>query len=382
MGKVKDFFKKKKGAILQLTGSLVMLLIAAFIGIMLGLNKTNNIDKYVNDAMEYFSDSDWAGLYQFSESIDNDFINELFFEEVALKQYGEIKEDTASVDNIVEGADEAYAQISYKTTDGEKHSCKLYLTKKDEINYLFFNEWKLDIGKMIIRGSKVSAPTGFAVYMDGVQLTIDNAVIEYDETTGMDTYTIPRLFSGEHTIYFQKDGVEIVEAAVIWNENQSAYELEAEDLQLAASQEDCINGSAQDIVLNMYTAIFNEGGISEASEYFVQDEATISMLTAVYDNMLAAINPDDGSTLNSMEITTFDKGVIEYTYPNQVSITLNFECTFAARGPRSSKGGVRDKYEGTTSSEIKMHFVLEEGEWLCDNLDMTCIDYSKKEETE
>ena len=51
MGKVKKFFAKRKTGILQLLGSLGMLMVAAAIGIFLGLNKTNNIDKYVNESV-------------------------------------------------------------------------------------------------------------------------------------------------------------------------------------------------------------------------------------------------------------------------------------------------------------------------------------------
>lgn len=382
MGKVKEFFKKRKMAILQLLGSLGMLLIAAMIGIMAGLNKTNNIDKYVDEAVEYFDGSNWTAMYQYAEVIGNDFINDVFFSQMAETTYGNIKQGTVTVDEVEEEEGSAYAIITYKTDDGKSHSCKLYLEQKEEKNYIFFHQWKLNLDKSIIKNSTITAPTGFDVYMDGVELTRDNAKIEHDEASGITVFTIPRLFKGEHVIYFQKEGIEVVEAAVNWNDDKSSYQLDTETLKLVQSQADNLGVISQNIVTGMYTAIFNESGIQGVSGYFKQDEATLAMLTAVYDNMLAAIKPDDGSTLNSIDITSFNIDNIDYTYPNYVDVTMTFACSFAARGPRSSKGGVREKYEGTSSSQIGIRFVKEGDSWSCEKLDMTCIDYSKPEEEE
>lgn len=382
MSKVTEFFKKRKKSILQLLGSLCMLMVAAAIGILAGLNETNNVDKYVNEAVEYIDDANWVALYQYAEIIDNDFINEVFFEELAEDVYGSPQNGTITVDEIEEDEDTACATITYKTADGKTSSCKLYFEQKDEKNYLFFPKWKLDIDKSIIRNSTITVPTGFAVYLDGVELSRDNAYVEKNENSGLTVYTIPRLFKGDHTIYFKKEGIEVVEAAVIWNDNKSAYQLDTEELQLAQSQADIVGDISLDIVAGMYSAIFNESGIAEVSEYFKQDEATIAMLTAVYDNMLAAINPDDGSTLNSIDITEFNVENIDYTYPDYVDMTLSFECSFEARGARNDKGGVREKYEGTSTSQIEVRFVKDGDNWSCENLNMTCIDYSKPEEEE
>ena len=380
MSKVKNFFKKRKAAILQLLGSLGMLMIAAVIGIIAGLYKTNNIDKYINEAVEYFDESNWSALYQYAEAIDNDFINEYFFEQMAENVYGSIKEGEASVGEIKKDGDKAYAVVTYKTEAGEASEVKLYFDQKDEKNYLFFNKWKLNIENDIIWESSITAPAGFEVYLDGVQLTSDNAVIERDEAAGIDVYTVPRLFKGEHTIYLQKDGIEVVEADVTWNEDKSSYESDIAKLQLGQAQTDSIEQAGKDIVKGMYAAIFSESGITDVSQYFKQDEATLAMLTAIYDNMLAAINPEDGSTLNSIDITGFTTDKFDYIYPDKVDLTMTFQCEFAARGKRSDKGGVRERYEGTTSSQIVMHFVKNGEDWICENLDMTCIDYSKQEE--
>lgn len=380
MNKIASFLKRKKSSIMHLLGSFMLLLLSAFIGIMLGLNKANAVDKYVDEAVEYFNDNNWTAFYNYAEVIDNDFINEVSFNDMAENMYGEISEDDIVIEEITEEDDEAKVSIVYKTKDGETHKSTLVFQEKDEKTYIFFPKWKLDIDEMIIEDSTFTVPSGFTVYVDGIEITLDNANIEKDEVAGNDTYVIPRLFKGKHVVYVQKDGLEVVEAEVSWTENNSSYVLDVEELQLAQDKAEEIKQSSQDIVVGMYSAIFSESGIDNVSSYFKQDEATISMLTSVYDNMLAAIKPEDGSTLNSMEFTSFNYDVFDYSYPYEADVTISFECTFSARGKRNSKGGVREKYEGTSSSSVTLHFIKEGENWYCNTLNMTCIDYSKKEE--
>lgn len=380
MDKVISFFKKRKSSILHLLGSFALLAISAFIGIIIGLNKANAVDKYVNEAVEYFKDNNWTAFYNYAEVIDNDFVNEVFFADMAEKMYGEISEEEVVIEEITEDDGDAKVSITYTTMDGKTHKSTLDFAMKDEKTYIFFPKWKLNISDLIIRDSKLMVPIGFTVYVDGIELTNDNSRIDRDDTTGIDTYVIPRLFRGDHVIYAQKEGIDVVEAQVSWAESNSSYILDAEGLKLGQAQIDEINGSAQDIVVAMYSAIFNESGVNDISPYFKQDDATLAMLTGVYDNMLAAIKPEDGSTLDSMEFTSFKCDTFEYSYPNEADVTVSFECSFAAKGPRSNKGGVRESYEGTSGSSITLHFVKEGNKWYCDELGMACIDYSKKEE--
>ena len=380
MDKVKAFFIKRKRSILQLFGSLLMLVIAAGIGIMLGLKKTNDINKYINEAVEYFGEANWVALYQYSEVEDSDFINEITFGQLAETLYGDISDNGAKVENIDEEDKDASVKVSYTITGGEAMSCQLEFDKKDIKNYIFFPQWKLDISHLILTDCKLVAKKGFAVYLDGIELTSENASIVNDDSTGTCTYTIPRLFKGDHVIYLQCDGVEVIESNVTWNENSSAYEMSASDIKLVQSQQDIINSSSKNIVVGMYAAIFDESGTDDLKQYFSQTESSLTALDGVYENMLAAINPDDGSTLNSIDITSFNHDGIEYIYPDKANVKVSFECTFKARGPRSSKGGVRERYNGTSSSEITLHFVKSGETWNCESADMECIDYSKKEE--
>lgn len=382
MEKVKNFFIKRKSSILHLLGSLGLLTISALIGIILGLNKANAVDKYVEEAIDYFQENNWTAFYNYAEVIDNDFINEVFFNDLAEKLYGEISGKDIVIDDILTEDNEAKVHISYKTTDGKSHELVLYFTKKDEKTYIFFPKWKLNIDKLIVRDSKFTVPTGFKVYVDGIELTNDNARITQNVETGMDTYVVPRLFEGEHVIYAQKEGVDVVEAQVSWTDNNSEYLLNTSELQVEQAQIDEVNSYAQNIVVGMYSAAFSESGITDISTYLKQDESTLAMVNAIYDGMLVAIRPDDGSTLNSMDFISFNYDMCEYTYPNQMDVKVSFECTFEARGKRNSKGGVREKYSGTSGSSITLRFIKEGDKWYCDKLDMTCIDYSKKEETQ
>lgn len=380
--KILDFIKKRKAAIIHMLSSLLLLVLAAGIGIFLGLEETNGLDKYINEAYEYYADSNWVALYNYAEVEDNDFINEYFFSKMFDSLYGEIDKSKLSLWNIAEADGHAEAELYYDGEEGNKTMWKIRFTEKPEKNYLFFHQWKLDISDMIIKDCKVAAPADFVVYVDGVELTEDNSTRSEEGDTGTAVYVIPEIFKGDHNVMFKAEMTEPLEAGVTWNENGMTYALEQEKLSVVSSEAAKINSNAEMIVQLMYKAVFEKIGIDEVGVYFVADEGVRSKLAAVYDAMLLAIEPEDGSTLNSMDITEFSGHYITYTYPSQVNMSLDFSCTFNARGARQEGGGIREKYEGTSESTIAFHFIQDGENWLCDDLVMECIDYSKEEVAE
>ena len=375
MEKLKRFFKNLKVNLLQMFGSLCLLALAAAIGIYIGLNQTNNTDKYIKEAFEYFADSNWNALYSYAEVVDNDFINEYFYEQFVAAKYGEYEPEDWKLGDISVKGDKATAKfVSTKT--GESTLWTMNFAKKYETNFAFFSQWRLDISDTIIESCVITAPTGFDVYIDGVQLSAENTrITAYEEYV---VYEIPRLFKGDHSLFLESEDYQLVETYVTWTKDKQSYNLDTSTLQIEQADQDAIKSDAKGIVMGMYSAIFSESGVGNISKYFLNDDATKAMYGSIYDQMLAAIKPDDGSTLNSMDITTFNYDEVTYTYGKGVDVKVSFECTFKARGKRSNVGGVRESYEGTSGSEITLHFTKVDDVWYCDTLNMTCIDYSKK----
>ena len=163
--KISDFFKKRKAGIIHMLSSLLLLMFAAGIGIFLGLKETNGLQKYIDEAYEYYADSNWVALYNYAEVEDNDFINEYFFEKMADSLYGEIDGNKLKIGNTVENEGYAEVELSYDGTDGNSNTWKVRFIEKAERNYLFFHQWKLDVSDMIIKDCKVEAPAGFTVYV-------------------------------------------------------------------------------------------------------------------------------------------------------------------------------------------------------------------------
>lgn len=377
--KISEFIKKRKTGIIHLLSSLLLLMLAAGIGIFLGLKETNGLEKYIDEAYEYYADSNWAALYNYAEVVNNDFINEYFFEKMADSLYGEIDGNKLKLGNMVE--DDGYVEVEliYDGSDGNSQTWKVCFIEKPERNYLFFHQWKLDLSDMIVNNCEVEAPAGFTVYVDGVELTDDNSTKTADSDNSRVTYIIPRIFKGDHNVMFKAEITEPLEVDVLWNEDGMKYVLEEDKLSVVNSEAAIINNNAEMIVQLMYKAVFERAGIDEVSTYFVADEAVMAKLTAVYDAMLLAIEPEDGSTLNSMDITEFSEHNIKLIYPSQVNMLLSFNCTFSARGARQEGGGIREKYDGTATSITTFHFIKDNENWLCDDFTMECIDYSKEE---
>lgn len=382
MSKIVEFIKKRKSGLIHLGVSLLLLLVAAGIGIFLGLKKTNGLDRYINEAYEYYQDSNWVALYKYSENKGDDFINEYFFEVMAEAAYGEVDKSKLSLGDVTEDDGKATAELKYKDSDDKEVTWSVEFLEKPEKNYVIFNQWKLNIDSFIAQDSKLTVPSGFQVYVDGVELTEDNSTKTDNTEQETVTFTIPKIFKGEHVIYVKKDLIEVFEETVQWSENNSEYVLDTSKLQLVQAEQEKIKTSSEEIVQLMYKAVFEELGTEELGSYIVQDEGVKEKMQAVYDSILVAITPDDGSTLNSISITSFTENQVQLDYPSKANVTLTFDCTFKARGPRDYAAGIREIYEGSTSSTITLHFIQDGENWLCDNLDMQCIDYSKPEEPE
>ena len=378
--KILEFFKKRKSSLKQLGGSLGLLLLAGCVGIGLGLNKTNGKKKYVQEAYDYHKESNWVALYKYSEMKDDDFINEYFFEEFASKKYGKVNESTLKLGEIQKKDGKLEVSCYYKDDEGKKVDCSFVMLKKPNKNYIFFNEWKLDISEYIINDCKIAAPEGVAIYVDGVELTVDNSRVGYNGATGMLEYEIPRIFKGEHTIFAKQDMLEAEEAVVLWNENGCEHVVDTSSFKLVEAVQTYINTSSENIIQLMYKNVFEETGLAGLETYMLNDANTKAVFTATYDKILAAIQPDDGSTLNSMSITGFENYNIQYVYPSKVMVSIDFVCTFKARGPRNVASGARETYEGEARSTITMEYVYDGTQWMCSTLNMDCIDYSKKEE--
>ena len=380
--KILEFFKKRKASLKQLGGSLGLLLLAGCVGIGLGLVKTNGTKKYVEEAYDYYKENNWKALYNYAEMKDDAFINEYFFEQMASVKYGYVDKTTMQLGDIEKKDGKAIVDSYYKDSEGNKVDCSFVMLKKPNKNYLFFNEWKLDISKFIIKKCKIVAPQGFAIYVDGVELTVDNSRIGYNSATDMLEYEIPRMFKGDHTIYAKQEMLEVNEAVVSWNENGCEYVVDTASFNIAEGVQTYIQTCSENVIQLMYKNVFEETTLTGLEPYMLNNEETKAVFTATYEKILAAIQPEDGSTLNSLSITGFDNYKIEDSYPNKALVSIDFTCTFKARGARNIASGARERYEGETRSTITMEYVCDGDQWMCSTLNMDCIDYSKKEEVE
>ena len=380
--KILNFLKKKKSTIIQLVSSLALLALAGCVGIGLGLYKTNGTKKYIMEAYDYYKENNWKALYNYAELTDDDFVNEYFFEELAKKKYGNVNKDTLKMGETKKEENKALVTLYYKDSSGNKVNCDFTMIKKPTKRYKFFNEWKLDISNLIIKECKVVVPSGFDVYVDGVCLTKDNTKMNSNSQTGMVEYVIPQMFMGDHEIFAKKDMLQACETIVTWNKDKGEYIVDTSTLKLVEGVETYINSASESIVQLMYKNIFEETQLTGLEEYMLNSEETKAVFTSTYEKLLAAIQPEDGSTLNSLNITGFENYKIEYSHPNKALVSIDFTCTFKARGPRDAASGARDKYEGEARSTITMEYTYDGNDWMCSTLNMDCIDYSKKEEVE
>lgn len=369
--------KKRGSTIKHILGSAVLLLIAGGIGVGVGLYETNGIKKYVMEAHDYYKDNNWVALYNYAQMEDDDFINEYFFEEMSKKKYGYVNGETLELDKIQKGEEMAEVSMYYSDSLGDKIKCDFVMEKLPQKNYYFFNEWKLNIDNTIVEDCKIQAPADFKIYLDGIELDETNAAITNGD---MVEYKISRLFSGEHIIFAERDMLEPQEMVVNWDSDNGTYVVDTSTFKLVDAITTGMEKNSQSIIKLMYKNVFEETGLEGLDAYMYADETTKEEFNGVYDGILSAIQPDDGSTLNSLSLKGFDNFTFSYIYPNKVAVSIDYSCSFKARGPRNVANGAREKYEGEATSTVTMEYLFDGENWVCCKLNMECIDYSKKED--
>ena len=221
------------------------------------------------------------------------------------------------------------------------------------------------------------------VIVDGRNLTVDDikgVKTTVDEETGLITYIVDRMFAGSHNIMFIGAHTEVKEVITQFDKDRKFYAFRDGDLKAEIQQS--MLESSKNIVLEMYNASLTGAGIDTLIPMFANVDGVVSSIELTYNGMSRDINKEDGSTLNSIDITDYKVVFDRYAYEDSVKIVFNYTASYAAKGSRTVIDGVRERYEGVGSADAIITFKYIEDSWKPVNIDMQCIDYSLPEEEE
>lgn len=394
INKIREFKSKKIGGIIWQVGtSLLMLALAAGVGIFLAVGtKNGSPEHFGQNYFDYYANRNWYNMYQNTEIEESEFINFDTFKNT-MNQFaveGIIEDYEFEVVDEKDGY--AYLNVNYtleapdeeETTEGEtfnpKRTYSMVLKEQEEKILMFYSTWKGSMMEYIIENCTIEIPSVVTPTFDGS--TIEKYKISENEETGTTTYKLDRVFIGEHTIELTGDGIDTITAKVDWSKNSNGYSLNRADLKIKEEHKAVVNQQATDIVLGFYSAALANGDTAAIKGLITESEAAYLHIDEQFAAMLGEINMENGRTLMNMEIESYECEVSEYDYMNNAVITFKYIANYTARGERSVIDGVRRQYNGTNSGEAKVYFTYTEEGWKAVDVDITCIDYSVEAEAE
>ncbi len=386
---VGKFFKKHKGTILNLLGSIGLLVLAGGAGVFMALYQTYSPKKYIEDYYECFINESYSALYKSANVEESSFISLESFNQMMVNNYGYEDEDKYSVSDVTKLGDYAQSMVSFKDSEtGDTVEWKLKLEKGEEKKYLFFNEWIVNIDEFIIEKVKLTAHEEVDIIIDDKNLTqeeIAGVKKTVDEETGIVTYVIDRMFAGDHTIMFVGSSTQPESYIATFDENSKFYAFRDGDLK--AELQESMASSVTNIVVEMYNAVFEQAGTETLEAMFANKTGVKYNLETTYISMLAAANKEDGATLENIDITRYTMKFGRYDYSGSIDVTFNYTAGFQAKEARVIDGGVvidgvRQSYMGQVDAKAVITFEYIDEEWQAVAIDMQCIDYGEEHKIE
>ncbi len=396
--KINKFRNKKPVRIIsRLLSSLLLLAIAAGIGVFIAVGQTSGSPvTFAKEYFECFANRNWLNMYKQTEITESKFINLKTFT-AAMTEYAinnKIIEYEYTLDD--KNSEFAYVSVDYKveeiqettTEEGsenseepvseekkiksEKHS--LTLKKQDEKILWFYSTWKGSVDKYIINNCTIEASPDFTLSFDGQDLS--DCLSGVNEETGNNIYLLDRVFLGTHDIVLTADTIDNTTLEVVWEENNSSLVVDSNSIKVKEEDYNSIKEQSTNILVGYYNTALEKKKIDSIKEMVVPNEEVYASMDEQFKALKSEINHADGRTLMSLSIDSYEIVIEEYQYRDKLTAVINYNCSYKAKRPRKVIDGVRKLYEGSNSAVAKVYFNYIDGVWKAVNTDVPCLDYT------
>lgn len=400
--KINRFRKKKPVKIItNIITSLLMLGIAAFIGIFLAVGtKEGSPVTFAKEYFDYYVNRNWKIMYDMTDMEESKFVNYESFKKV-MKEYAidsniedytfeltdendkyayvdvvyTLKKDEALEVEIDENGEAVVDSEDETIDDTEKeHTYSMILKRQDKKILLFYSTWQGFMDNYIVNGCTVEAPESYELKFDGED--IKDCIVGKNEETGDIIYEIGRVFKGEHVITVSSPEFDENDQTVVWEKNLSTYVVPSDQYPIRNDDLKEIKNTTQSIVIAMYNACLNESGIDNVKETVKADEDVYANIDAMYEMMMDNVNMADGTTLLNIAFTDYKYEIKDYEYQKKVTCNFIYKCEYTARRARTMIDGVREKYDGKNTALAKVYFEFKDDKWVPVNIDVSLVDYS------
>lgn len=373
-----DKVKKVLGFLKDTAKILLVLVIFGGIGVFLQFGvRGSSARSFADEYFSYYATNNYEEMFKMVEFEEDGLVDkEAFITKCGSEKiYGSMNNYKFSKP-AKDGNYITYVVTYYTGKEKTQNSYTITLHKQRKKYLLFFPVWKVSIKNDYVYDYSIDVPAGTTVTMDNRDVT------RYKKSTSKDglydNYIIDVLLKGDHTIsVVQNETNEFTKTEYV-NEDHQLTKVSSEDFNLMPDEKSKIYEYSTFIVKTVYEyAMDKRRDVNDMKILFANTDAAQASAESVYTSMLAAIEKEDGSALSVINIDKLTPTIKSYTYPDRVTVNVNYTYDFIATAGTSLLNGLVSNYNGSGSADAVVVLNYIDGAWRIVKVNMNCIDYSQ-----
>lgn len=375
----KDFKKKVLNFIVEAFKIIFILAICAGIGIFYAIGeRAGSPERYAEEYFSYFVTNNYEKMYDMVDCNESEFINrENFINKCeGEKVYGSITGYKLSKP-VKDGDNITYVVTYYIGADKKPNTYTITLNRQIEKTHMFFDTWKVSLERFMIHDYSISVPVGTRVLMDGVDIAKYKKSTSEDGT--LDNYVVNRIFSGDHTVSVHLDATgEITKTQYVTEETDSIL-ITTNDFAIKPDVQQKLFEYSASIIEFMYQYSMDKTkNAKDLAILYAQTPEAQESAKSSFNTLASAITKADGAQMKELDIKTLSPEVISFTYPDRVTVKVDYDYTFKAVTGTTVLSGIVEEYEGAGNSTAYVYLNLIDNAWKVVKVDLECVDYSKQ----
>ena len=373
-----DKVKKVLGFLKDTAKILLVLVIFGGIGVFLQFGvRGSSARSFADEYFSYYATNNYEEMFKMVELEEDGLVDkEAFIRKCGSEKiYGSMNNYKFSKP-AKDGDYITYVVTYYTGKEKTQNSYTITLHKQRKKYLLFFPVWKVSIKNDYVYDYSIDVPAGTTVTMDNRDVT------RYKKSTSKDglydNYIIDVLLKGDHTIsVVQNETNEFTKTEYV-SEDHQLTKVSSEDFNLMPDEKSKIYEYSTFIVKTVYEyAMDKRRDVNDMKILFANTDAAQASAESVYTSMLAAIEKEDGSALSVINIDKLTPTIKSYTYPDRVTVNVNYTYDFIATAGTSLLNGLVSNYNGSGSADAVVVLNYIDGAWRIVKVNMNCIDYSQ-----
>lgn len=376
----KDFGRKVRRFLIEAVKIICILAVCAGLGIFLAIGiRAGSSERFAQEYFSYYITNNYQEMYKMIDCTESDFINlENFINKCeGEKVYGSITGYELSKP-VQQGRTVTYVVTYYIGAEKVPNTYTITLYKQKKKTHLFFSTWKVSVNRFLINNYEINVPVGTVVNLDGIDISKYKMRTSEDGT--LDYYVVDKIFSGDHTVSVNLDATgEITKTQYVMDDTDSIT-ITTNDFAMKPDVQQRLYEYSVFVIKAMYEySMDRQKNFEDISILYADMEEAQASARATFDAISGEVQKPNGASLRELDIKTLSPFIEGFTYPDRVTVKVNYDYEYRAVTGTTILSGIVEEYTGAGNSTSYVYFELINGAWKIVKVDMSCVDYSKKD---